>query len=178
LHEVQLKQRWLLFHSEQSGSADGAGVPVQIVALSNVKPQLEGGLQHPDCNQSIKKKKKAPICQFLKGNGMNQCWAVLDFYEEPLVPVLKIRPGPRLQLLLLATKLNLKLHGKIQAENQRGKERQVRKEETSVYLNRCEGCGIELGRIWVLVIQLVANFGIIEADLDLVPEGSLVHLIL
>jgi hypothetical protein len=58
LHEVQLKQRWLLCHSEQSGSADDAGVPVQVVALSNVKPQLEGGLQHPDCNQSIKKKKK------------------------------------------------------------------------------------------------------------------------
>jgi len=58
LHEVQLKQRLLLFHSEQSGSADAAGVPVQVVALSNVKPQLEGGLQHPDCNQSIKKKKK------------------------------------------------------------------------------------------------------------------------
>jgi hypothetical protein len=109
---------------------------------------------------------------------MNQCWAVLDFYEEPLVPVLKIRPGPQLQLLSLVTKLNLKLHGKIQAENQRGKERQVRKEETSVYLNRCEGCGIKLGRSWVLIIQLVANFGILEADLDLVPEGSLVHLLL
>jgi len=73
---------------------------------------------------------------------------------------------------LLPTKLNLKLHGKIQAENQRGKE------ETSVYLNRCEGCSIELGRSWVLVIQLVANLGILEADLDLVPEGSLVHLVL
>jgi hypothetical protein len=125
-----------------------------------------------------KSKKKAPICQFLKGNGMNQCWAVLDFYEEPLVPVLKIRPVPQLELLLLPTKFNLKLHGKIQAENQRGKERQDQKEETSVYLNRCEGCGIKLGRIWVLVIQLVANLGLLDTDLDLVPEGSLVHLLL
>jgi hypothetical protein len=91
------------------------------------------------------------------------------------VPVLKIRPVPQLQLLLLPTKLNLKLHGKM---NQRGKERQVHKEETSVYLNRCEGCGIELGRSWELVIQIVANLGIVEADLDLVPEGSLVHLLL
>lgn len=89
-----------------------------------------------------------------------------------------MRPVPQLQLLLLPTKLNLKLHGKIQAENQRGKERHVQKEETSVYLNRCEGCGIELDRSWVLVIQIVANLGIVEADLDLVPEGSLVHLLL
>jgi hypothetical protein len=99
LHEVQLKQSWLLFHSEQSGSADAAGVPLQVVALLNVKPQLEGGLQHPDCNQSIKKKEKAPICQFLKGNGMNQCWAVLDFYEEPLVPVLVPQENGNLSLV-------------------------------------------------------------------------------
>jgi len=66
LHEVQLKQRLLLFHSEQSGSADDAGVPVQFVALSNVKSQLEGGLQHPDCNQSIKKKKKSSNLSILE----------------------------------------------------------------------------------------------------------------
>ncbi len=66
LHEVQLKQRLLLFHSEQSGSADDAGVPVQFVALSNVKSQLEGGLQHPDCNQSIKKQKKSSNLSILE----------------------------------------------------------------------------------------------------------------
>ncbi len=45
------------------------------------------------------KEKKAPICQFLKGNGMNQCWAVLDFYEEPLVPVLVPQENGNLSLV-------------------------------------------------------------------------------
>jgi hypothetical protein len=42
-----------LLQTTQSGSsADGGGVPCQIVALTNMKLQLEGGLQHPDCNQT------------------------------------------------------------------------------------------------------------------------------
>jgi len=35
----------------------------------------------------------------LKGNGMNQCWAVLDFYEEPLVPVLAPQENGNLSLV-------------------------------------------------------------------------------
>jgi hypothetical protein len=48
-----------LLQTPQSGSsADGGGVPCQIVAFTNMKLQLEGGLQHPDCNQT-----KTILCQ-------------------------------------------------------------------------------------------------------------------
>lgn len=48
-HEVQLKQRLVLLQATQSGSAvDDEEVICQFVAVMNVKPQLEGGLQQPD----------------------------------------------------------------------------------------------------------------------------------
>jgi hypothetical protein len=61
---VQLKQSSVgaLLQSAQSGSfadVDGGGVvSCQFVALMKVYPQLEGGLQQPDCHQNIKGKKK------------------------------------------------------------------------------------------------------------------------